>query len=100
MGGARRPRQRAFSRLNRPTRRKRHPGDRLSGSNTVFPGPRNRGYRRYLKVAGGRFEINERQVRKVEWDDLIRDLSRLRAIGLRPPPLAQILDGPQAAAEV
>jgi len=169
----------------------------------------NRGYRRYLKVAGGRFEINERQVRqeerfdgkyvlrtttdlpaeevalayknllwierlfrdlkdlletrpifhhlvkdnvkghifgcflalylvvllrkkiealgeKAEWEDLIRDLSQLRAIGLqlegrsyllrsaltgsahvafkavrlRPPPLAQLLGGSEAAAEV
>lgn len=169
----------------------------------------NRGYRRYLKVAGGRFEINERQVReeerfdgkyvlrtttdlpaeevalayknllwierlfrdlkslletrpifhhlvkdnvkghifgcflalylvvvlrkkvealgrKVEWEDLIGDLSQLRAIGLRlegrpyllrtdlagvahlafkavglrPPPLAQILDAPTEAAQV
>jgi hypothetical protein len=169
----------------------------------------NRGYRRYLSVTGGRFEINERQVReeerfdgkyvlrtttdlptedvalayknllwierlfrdlkslletrpiyhhwvkdnvkghifgcflalylvvvlrkkiealghKVEWEDLIRDLSQVRAIGLqletrryvlrtdlvgvahvafkavglRPPPLAQILDGPEAGAGV
>jgi hypothetical protein len=64
--------------------------------------------------------------RAVEWADLMRDLSQLRAIGLqlddqhyllrtdlrgtahvafqavglRPPPLAQVLEGPPAAAEV
>jgi hypothetical protein len=64
--------------------------------------------------------------RSVEWADLIRDLSQLRAIrlqldahhyllrtelrgtahvafqavGLRPPPLAQVLEGPPAEAEV
>lgn len=64
--------------------------------------------------------------KKVEWEDLIRDLSQIRAIGLRleghryllrtdltgvahlafkamglrPPPLAQLLDAPAASAEV
>ncbi len=64
--------------------------------------------------------------KKVEWEDLIRDLSQIRAIGLRleghqyllrtdlagvahlafkamglrPPPLAQVIDTPAGAAEL